>query len=375
MSESEVTELVEPVFNDGVASEAATQVDTAPSEGHADAGTEQSATPIASEQSDKPSSLTTDQSTTPKPLVDPFPITDAEKPATAPVSTPALSPEAQAILNDPERFKRFINLEKLQGQQANELGQARKQLQQFEGIDPQQARSVLAEREKAAKQANLNVWNRGHNENASFNQLRARRRVDDARLARVAPEQRDAVKAALEADYSQEELTQLKSYEAYRQKEEMMTPEDREDRQRETARQVAREELQSYISYQEQARRTHEFAAKNPDLLGKDQETLLRALDERTPRSDLAAEIVALKTQLSQALGNRGREATVVETAKAQTAQAKQAAVIGRDSGAPRRKGDPVKEALRLKASDPHGFNDDDAFDLLVKSREANPDE
>ncbi len=369
----EVTELVEPTFDDGV-TEVTTQSEAVPSEVHADAGTSTEATPIASEQPDTSGSLKTDQPTTPKPLVDPTLETIAEKPVTAP-ATPALSPEAQAILNDPERFKRFVNLEKLQGQQANELGQVRKQLQQFEGIDPQQARSVLAEREKAAKQANLNPWNRGHNDNAGFNQLRARRRVDDARLARVAPEQRDAVKAALEADYSQEELAQLKSYEAYRQKEEMLTPEDREDRMRDTARNIAREELQAFINYQEQSRRTHEFAAKNPDLLGKEQETLLRALDERTPRSDLAAEIVALKTQLSQALGNRGKEAGVVETAKAQTAQAKQAAVIGRDSGAPRRKGDPVKEALRLKASDPHGFNDDDAFDLLVKSREANPDE
>jgi hypothetical protein len=370
MSEDqEVTELVEPTFDDGV-EESTTTTETAPNEVSADAGAE-TATPIASEQDPK-SSLTNDQSTTPKTIPkDPFPIEETAKPAVTAPAAPALSPEAQAILNDPERFKRFVNLEKLQGQQANELGQVRKQLQQYEGIDPQQARAVLAEREQAAKQANLNPWNRGHNENASFNQLRARRRVDDARLARVAPEQREAVKAALEADYSPEELAQLKSYEAWRQKEEMLTPEDREDRQREIAITAARQEIQNMLQYQEQARRTHEFAAKNPDLLGKEQATLLRALDERTPRSDLAAEIVALKAQLAQALGNRGKELGVVETAKAQTAQSRQAAVVGRDSGVPRRKAaNPVAEALRMAEKNPHAFNDDDAFEMLLKAHE-----
>ncbi len=366
-----VTELVEPQFDNGT-EQSDTPVESAPSEVHADAGAEQ-ATPIAGEQ-DSAALLKTDQPITPKsPLVDPTAEVVPEKVA-APV-TPALSPEAQAILADPERFKRFVNLEKLQGQQANELGQVRKQLQQYQGIDPQQARAVLAEREQAAKQANLNVWNRGHNDNAAFNQLRSRRRVDDARLARVAPEQRDAVKAALEADYSPEELAQLKSYESYRLKEEMMTPEDREDRQRETARMVAREELQSFLTYQEQTRRTQEFAAKHPDLLDKEQSTLLHFMDTNIPRSSLAAEFVALKAQLQQVIGDRGRELGVVETAKAQTAQARQVAAIGRDSGAPRRKGNPVAEALRQSEKNPHAFTDDDAFEMLLKAHENDPNE
>lgn len=365
MSE-EVTELVEPTFNDGP-EQSDTPIESAPSEVHADAGAEQ-ATPAASEQ-DKPLSdkLPTDPTKT---LSEPS-FEEAAKPAAAAPVTPALSPEAQAILNDPERFKRFVNLEKLHGQQSNELGQLRKTVQQYDGIDPQQARAVLAEREQAAKQSNLNVWNRGHNDNASFNQLRTRRRVDDARLARVAPEQREAVKAALDADYSPDELASLKKYEDYRQREEMMTPEDREDRQRETARQVAREELQAFISYQEQTRRTHEFAAKHPELLDKEQATLAHFLDPNMPRSTLAAEHVALKAQLEKILGNRGKELGVVETAKAQTAQSRQAAAIGRDVGQPRRNADPVKAALARRAAEGNSFTDDDAFELLMKAHEA----
>lgn len=371
MPESTTETLVEPTFDDGVA-EATTHAEPAASAADTGAGAVE-ATPGTGEQ-DTTGSLKTDQPTTPKP--DPFPIEEVATPAakTEP-ATPALSPEAQAILNDPERFKRFVNLEKLHGQQANELGQLRKTMQQYEGIDPQQARAVLAEREQAARQANLNPWNRGHSDNASFSQLRARRRVDDARLARVAPEQREAVRQALEADYTPEERATLKQYEAYRQQEEMMTPEDREDRNRETARQVAREELQAFIQYQEQTRRTTEFAEKHPELLDKEQSTLAHFLDQNVPRSTLAAEYVAIKAQLQQVLGNRGKELSVVETAKAQTAQAKQAAVIGRDSGAPRRKANPVDVLVARAAKEGRAFTSDDAFDALLKAREENPDE
>lgn len=370
MPESTTETLVEPEFDNGAA-EATTQSELATNGADTGAGAVE-ATPGTGEQ-DAPSSLKTDQPTTPK--SDPFPIEEAAPPVVTAPAPAALSPEAQAILNDPERFKRFVNLEKLHGQQANELGQLRKTVQQYDGIDPQQARAVLAEREQSAKQANLNPWNRGHNDNASFNQLRARRRVDDARLGRVAPEQREAVRAALEADYTPEELASLKQYDGYRQREEMMTPEDREDRNRETARQVAREELQAYIQYQEQTQRTTEFAQKHPDLLDKEQATLLHFLDQNIPRSSLAAEYVAIKAQLQQVLGNRGKELGVVETAKAQTAQAKQAAAIGRDSGAPRRKANPVASLIERKIKEGNAFTDDDAFDALVKSRETDPNE
>lgn len=370
MPESTTETLVEPEFDNGVTS-VTTHDEPAANGADTGAGAVE-ATPGTGEQDD-PSSLKTDQPTTPK--SDPFPIEEAVAPAAAAPVPPAMSPEAQAILNDPERFKRFVNLEKLHGQQANELGQLRKTVQQYDGIDPQQARAVLAEREQAAKQANLNPWNRGHNDNASFNQLRARRRVDDARLGRVAPEQREAVRAALEADYSPEELASLKQYDGYRQREEMMTPEDREDRNRETARQVAREELQAFIQYQDQTRRTTEFAAKNPELMDKEQPTLLHFLDQNIPRSTLAAEYVAIKAQLQQVLGNRGKELGVVETAKAQTAQAKQAAAIGRDSGAPRRKANPVDALVARAAKEGRTFTSDDAFDALIKAREEHPDE
>jgi len=286
----------------------------------------------------------------------------------APAPT-GLPPELDVIAKDPQQLKRLweqhTNLQKLNGQQSNELGQLRKVASQWEGLDRRQVDSLLQQQQQAAKQANLNPWNRDHPENRNFAQVRERRRIDDLRLSRVAPEAREEVKRALDADYTPEELNHLKSYEQYRRQEDSLTPEDREDRYREMARTESRNEIQRLLQYQEQTRSTQEFLAKNPDLMSNHSDLLMRALDEQTPRSQLAAEIAALKAQVAQLTGQRGKDIRVVETARAQTANSQRAAVIGRDGGQPRRKGDPVAAALKAAESDPNF----DAFDMLVRSQ------
>lgn len=319
-----------------------------------DAGT-QAVTPAVEESETVAAPSTTDHSTTPEPIQNPLAAALATPTEPKPDPVSALPPEIQSLLKDPVAFaakaKHWQNLESLAGRQAQELGPLRQQLQQYQGIDPVQARAVLAEREQAAKQAQLNPWNRGHPAHADFRSIRELRRRDDQRLASVAPEQREAVKTALEAAYSPEEQAQLKAYEAYRHHEDAMTPEDREDRQRDMARSVAREEVQAYIQYQEQTRRTHEFVAKHPTLMTEHQDLLRRALDEQTPRSDLAAEIAALKQQLADATGQRAKDVRVVETAKARDSIVKQTAVIGRDGSAGPRRADPMKVARDAAAN------------------------
>jgi len=365
MSVTEVTELVEPTFDNSPADEADTSIETAPSDVTTDAGTEQ-ATPDASEQ-DPQRSLTTDQPTTPKePLKDPFEkaITDSPARNVAPAPYQA---ELEAITKDPARLQRFINLEKLNGQQSNELGQLRKVAAQWEGLDRQQVDTVLQAQQRAVAESKLQPWNRDHPQNRDFSQLRERRRIDDNRLARVAPEQREAVRQALEADYTPEELDQLKSHEGWRRKEDSLSPEDREDRMRETARTEARAEIQQLLQYQQQTQATQAFIAQHPDLLTKNQELLSRAMDPRTPRSQLAAEIAAKDQQIAELLGQKSKDGRVVSTARAQIASGQQAAVVGRDGARPRQKGDPVAEALRRAAHEGHDF---DAFDMLVQASE-----
>src|SRR6187549_246361 len=85
------------------------------------------ATPVAEEPAPA-SSLSTDQPiTTPEPKAPVNPLAAAlEKPPVAPPQAPqALPPELEAIAKDPSRLKQLVNLEQLNGRQANELGQLR----------------------------------------------------------------------------------------------------------------------------------------------------------------------------------------------------------------------------------------------------------
>lgn len=315
------------------------------------------ANPAVVEQDTAPS--TTDQPTTQEsPRENPLAQALAKPAIPAPVKPDPFSglpPEIQSLTKDPTalaaKIKEWTNLSSLYGRQAQEIGPLRQKLQQYEGIDPQQARAVLQEQQRQAQMASLSPWNRGHPAHHDFRSVREMRRRDDQRLASVAPENRDAVRQALDAAYTPDELNQLKSYDVWRQREDAMSPEDREDRQRETARQVAREELQSYITYQDQSRRTHEFIAKNPDLMSEKQELLQYALADSTPRSELAAKIAILEKQLSDATGQRAKDARVVDSAKARDQIVKQTAIVSRDGNAPRRKADSMKVAKEAFAS------------------------
>ncbi len=334
-------------------------------------------TPAAVEtETATPAPSTTDQPTTPA-SSDQNPLTAALA-APAPVQpAPAktdpyagLPPEIQSLLKDPvahaAKLKHWTNLESFAGRQGQEIGQLRQQAQQFQGIDPQQARTLLAEREQAAKQAQLNPWNRGHPQHHEFRSIRELRRRDDQRLASVAPEQREAVKAALDAAYTPEEREQLKAYDAFRHREEVMSPEDREDRMNEQIDIRVTAGIQRAMQYAEQTRRTQDFIAKNPSLMNENQELLQRALDNATPRSELAAEIASLKKQLADVTGQRSKDARVVETAKAREQIVKQTAVIGRDGAAPRSKADPLKIAKDAAA------NGESALEAIARLHQQN---
>jgi len=313
------------------------------------------ATPVVAES--EPAALpTTDQSTTPEPIQNPL-AAALQPPVEASKADPfaALPPELQSLVRDPVAFankaKHWQNLESLAGRQGQELGTLRQQAQQFQGIDPQQARAVLAEREQAAKIANLQPYNRGHPKNGEFRSTRETRRFIESAVSDVAPENQASVKAALMAKLSPEQRDMMNSYDAYAKAEQDMTPEDREDRMHEQIDARVNAGIQRAMQYQEQTRRTQEFIAKNPTLMTEHQDLLARALDDNTPRSDLAAEIATLKRQLADATGQRAKDVRVVETAKARDQIVKQTAVIGRDGHTGQRRADPMKVAKDAAAS------------------------
>lgn len=75
--------------------------------------------------------------------------------------------ELQQILRDPQGAKRLAGMHKLYGQQTNEIGALRKQVQQYEGLDPQQARTALQELEKLKAQQQASPFSKRHPEFAA----------------------------------------------------------------------------------------------------------------------------------------------------------------------------------------------------------------
>lgn len=359
MSDTQTEPTVEPTFDDGA--EQATPNEPVAAETNIDAGAPE-ATQAAVEQ-DPTSSTTTDQPTTEEP-VDP---TLEEAPAKPAPAVPTLPPELEAVAKDAQKLQHLVHLEKLHGRQAAELGQLRQVAKQWEGLDRQQVDQILKEREQAAKVANLKPWNRGHPQNTHFARVRDGIARDMKRLERVPFEQREALRQQLLADYTPEQVQQYEEYNKWRAEEDAMTPEDREDRYREMARTEARQEIEALLKYQDQSRRTQEFMTQHGDLIKNHRDVFETALDPNIPRSQLAAEIASLKAQLAAATGERAKNIKVVETARAQTQQSQRAAAVARDVGTPRRKADPVQEALKKAQKAGPGY---DPFDDLIAMQE-----
>lgn len=325
----------------------------------------------AGEEQDSPSSSTTPQPTESTTDGDEF---DRKALAPEPVApaapTPAVPPEIAALLKDPvalaARLKHNEHLEKLHARQAAELGQVRKEREKWQGIDPDRAKDALAAQERTAKQANLNPWNRDHPQHRQFVAVRDGIRRDLKRLDRVSPDQREAVKASLFQDYSPEERAQFDGYEKWRQDEESMAPEDREDRYREMARNEALEAVKGFVQAQEHHRAANEFVAKHGDILHQDPEEVARILDpSQTSRRDLAVQVATLKAQLAAATGARAKDLRVVETAKAREQTSRSAAVVSRDGGAKRRP-NAVAEAMKIA-----GETGEDVADVLFRLHES----
>lgn len=294
-----------------------------------------------------------------------FEAATAEPDAPAPElnAANALPPELQQILADPRGRDQLLNLHKLYGQQSNEVGQLRRQMQAYQELgDPQQLRSVLEQQNEQARLSNLNPWNRGHPQHQRFQMIRDRWNTDQKRINRVAPEQQAAVRQALEADYNPEDLQALKGYEDWRSSEESLSPEDREDRQREIARQETIATIQHWEQSQMNRMQARSVIDKHGDLLTQHYDDVERVMNPQTPRRDLAIEVVRLKAELEALKGKSIKDTRQVATAQARDRLIKDQASVSRDSQRPQI--DMKTEAMRRAKMG------EDPFDVLVELSE-----
>lgn len=316
-----------------------------------DAGPETSDTPdnITGDDSGSLTDDTQQQQTITEEPVEPELAAIPETPVQEQPQTHDLPPELLQALNDPRGRERLLNLDKLYGQQSNELGQLRRQVQQYQELgDPNEIRNVLQRHMEQAQISNLQPWNRGHPQHQRFQVTRERWRTDMKRLERVAPENREAVRQSFEEDYSPEDLQALKAHDAWRASEESLSPEDREDRLREITRQETLATIQTWE--QSQVNRMHARALldKHGDLLLKHEDDVNRIMNPATPRRDIALELIQARAELAALKGKSIKDSRQVATAQARDRLTKDQAGISRD--APRRSIDLKAAALKAAA-------------------------
>lgn len=128
-------------------------------------------------------------------------------------------PPAQVNAPDPiqemERMRaRYDEVRAHANRVANENQTFRKQ---WDGLDPNRVREVMAEHEKREKASKLNPWNAGHPEHPKFQQLQQKAQTFRNALANASTEEEKAViKRVLGSQFTPDDLQTIQSAEADR---------------------------------------------------------------------------------------------------------------------------------------------------------------
>lgn len=286
--------------------------------------------------------------------------TPPAQPAAQPTTTQAQQQQQltlQAVqealgLKSVEDLKRFQNQTSLFGRQANELGQARKQLQD---LYQQQHADKQRQEQEAAKQ-NLSPF---HAKHPQYYQNRERIIRAQGYLAEVSgkSDPNEIRAAAARHGVTQQDVDmayQAKAYSENVQAELQRDPEGFIESRAERAIQTA---LQKYDQYLNSRNEAQSFVNKHQDLIAdpKAQQLMDRALDPSTSRSDLAIEIARLTKERDELLAKAHQTTGETEALKArQELSARQTFTSRRASTSTTTHVDPSKAYQESARKDPN---------------------
>lgn len=242
---------------------------------------------------------------------------------------------------------------------SRELADHRKHREAWGDLDPQQVRADIDRRTREAEQAKLKPWHPSHPDYART----------DARLARV--ESFHATREAIMSDPSlapedKERLVRGLATRAgitsddvglYREHQETV-----EEAKRRMGRdpegfvsniaaplieQIVSRHLQQYDQYRQVSSQTEAWLTdpKRAPLLEKHAESVLWAMDDKTPRREVGIKLAALSAEVDALKSKLGSNRETVETAAAQQAALKKRAIVRRDPTTEAAQLDPLEEA------------------------------
>ncbi len=209
-----------------------------------------------------------------------------------------------------------------------------KQLQAWQGLDPQEVRQAMAERQRQAQVSNLKAWNAGHPEFNRYQSLKDKASNYQRLLSRAeTPEQKDALRQVLANEFAPAELQQLE--EADQDNRQLMSRLQSDPRGflAEMVQPVIQQAFQQFEQFNAARTGAQQWLSDpgNTQLIGKYAAEMDRMMDPQVPARDKAILVAQLKAE-NEALKLRvGKDAETVAQAAAQ-----QDAVRGRAVGAAR---------------------------------------
>ncbi len=255
-----------------------------------------------------------------------------------PVRAPNGSPSAQDVADPHKELEtyrtRYNDVRTYANKVANENQTYRKQ---WEGLDPNRVREVMAEHEKREKASKLNPWNRGHPENSRFQQSQNKYESYKQALGMAASEEEKAIiNRTLGSQFSPQEAELLQKAETYRrdiQNELVSDPEAFVSSRVDT---IINQRLAEYDSFQG-ARTTASQMLSDPGnqaLIQKYAPQMADIMDGKIPARELAFEHARMKAELESLKARLGEQVETESTAEAQNAARRGP---GRPPGSPNR--------------------------------------
>ncbi len=285
-----------------------------------------------------------------------------QRPALGTMRVPQVNPNAspqQQPQQPVDWQKRFNDTQPHITKIQQENQQYRQQLQQWEGLDPQQIRQQQQLQQQQAQIAALKPWNRDHPEHSRFNDVRGKLKAQYELANSLPPDVRDQALRSINGAVSETDKRALEEYRAYREREESMTPEERDDRYREMAAQVFQAKLQEYEQFQQTRQGTQQFLQNNAEFVDKYRDVVLWGMNHPA-RREVGIRLAQLEAENQTLRGKATGDVQEIETARARDAINKHRATVRRDattSGV----SDPAAEAAKL------GLRGDALYDYIAK--------
>lgn len=241
--------------------------------------------------------------------------------APPPQATPAPATTIDWSKEGPVYQKRFNDTLAHATKLHQQYQETQKQLQPWQGLDPNTVRQAMAEQQRQAQVSNLKAWNAGHPEFNRYEKLKDKASNYQRLLSRAeTPEQKDALRSVLASEFNPDELRQLEEADSDNRQLLSRFQSDPRGFLAEMVQPVIQQAFQQFEQYNAARTGAQQWLSDpgNTQLIGKYAAEMDRMMDPQVPSRDKAILVAQLKAENEALKARVGQNAEIVAQAAAQ---------------------------------------------------------